>query len=95
MTDFAIDPVIQSLTHKLADWPLSSKALNSSTLKAAAFAASSTDTFADVRALPMMSPKWSSRFMAQIFTECQFTVQSRKLAPLPILSRAIIMIQRR
>src|SRR5437762_8441403 len=23
MTDFAIDPVIQSLTHKLADWPLS------------------------------------------------------------------------
>jgi diadenosine tetraphosphate (Ap4A) HIT family hydrolase len=23
MTDFAVDPVIQSLTHKLADWPLS------------------------------------------------------------------------
>src|SRR4249919_2892331 len=23
MTDFAIDPVIQSLTHTLADWPLS------------------------------------------------------------------------
>jgi diadenosine tetraphosphate (Ap4A) HIT family hydrolase len=23
MTDFAVDPVIQKLTHKLADWPLS------------------------------------------------------------------------
>ena len=24
MTDFAVDPVIQSLTHRLADWPLAS-----------------------------------------------------------------------
>src|SRR5207253_9205178 len=60
-----------------ADLPMSSSAESSFTVNPAAAAASSAETFAAVRALQIISPRWSSRFMTQIFNECEVAAQLR------------------
>jgi len=60
-----------------ADLPVSYQGGESSTVNPAAAAASSAEAFAAVRALQIMSPRWSSRFMTQIINECEVAAQLR------------------
>src|SRR2546429_3531195 len=60
-----------------ADLPVSSSTESSSTVNPAAAAASSAEAFAAVRALQIISPRWSSRYMTQIFNECGLAAQLR------------------
>src|SRR6266436_5518704 len=67
---------------RLVIWPDSSSALKSNAVSPAALAPASAETFDIARALRMMSPTWSSKFIAQTLVVLPLTDKVRMEKPL-------------